>query len=182
MTGLRAAVPASIPSPTQGVWDLGFFPVRAYALCILLGIVVAIWLGDRRWRQRGGREGQVLDIAALGDLQLVLALVVLLLQLGLGDLDIFGDLRRVEAHKGKTPVLRGPEQVRMLVVERLQLVLARLPNIGNPRGRECDDIGGAFLVAVAIEQIDSRLRRRRTGACTGMGRVSTDTATSGPAR
>jgi prolipoprotein diacylglyceryl transferase len=26
--------------------------------------VVAIWLGDRRWRQRGGRQGQVLDIAA----------------------------------------------------------------------------------------------------------------------
>jgi prolipoprotein diacylglyceryl transferase len=55
---------ATIPSPTQGVWDVGPFPVRAYALCILLGIVVAIWLGDRRWRERGGRAGQVLDIAA----------------------------------------------------------------------------------------------------------------------
>jgi prolipoprotein diacylglyceryl transferase len=60
MTG----VPASIPSPTQGVWAIGPFPVRAYALCILIGIVVAIWLGDRRWRERGGRQGQVLDIAA----------------------------------------------------------------------------------------------------------------------
>jgi prolipoprotein diacylglyceryl transferase len=38
--------------------------VRAYALCILAGIVVAIWLGDRRWRARGGREGDVLDVAA----------------------------------------------------------------------------------------------------------------------
>jgi prolipoprotein diacylglyceryl transferase len=59
-----SGLPATIPSPTQGVWDVGPFPVRAYALCILLGIVVAIWLGDRRWRDRGGREGQVLDIAA----------------------------------------------------------------------------------------------------------------------
>ena len=58
------AVPATLPSPTQGVWQVGPFPLRAYALCILAGIVVAIWLGDRRWRQRGGRQGQVLDIAA----------------------------------------------------------------------------------------------------------------------
>ena len=42
----------------------GPFPVRAYALCILVGIVVAVWLGDRRWRARGGRQGVVLDIAA----------------------------------------------------------------------------------------------------------------------
>jgi prolipoprotein diacylglyceryl transferase len=58
------AIPATIPSPTQGVWQLGPLPLRAYALCILAGIVVAIWLGDRRWQERGGREGQVLDIAA----------------------------------------------------------------------------------------------------------------------
>ena len=56
--------PASLPSPTQGVWQLGPLPVRAYALCILLGIVVAIWLGDRRWRARGGGPGTIGDIAA----------------------------------------------------------------------------------------------------------------------
>jgi prolipoprotein diacylglyceryl transferase len=54
----------TIPSPTQGVWQLGPLPIRAYALCILVGIVVAIWLGDKRWRARGGRAGDVLDIAA----------------------------------------------------------------------------------------------------------------------
>ena len=32
---------AEIPSPTQGVWHLGPLPIRAYALCILLGIVAA---------------------------------------------------------------------------------------------------------------------------------------------
>jgi prolipoprotein diacylglyceryl transferase len=57
-------VPAGLPSPTQGVWQVGPLPVRAYALCILLGIVVAIWLTDRRWRARGGRPGTVGDIAA----------------------------------------------------------------------------------------------------------------------
>ena len=54
---------ASIPSPDQGVWHLGPFPVRAYALCILTGVVVAIWLGNRRWVQRGGQPGVMSDIA-----------------------------------------------------------------------------------------------------------------------
>jgi prolipoprotein diacylglyceryl transferase len=56
--------PFSIPSPDQGVWHLGPFPVRAYALCILAGIAVAIWLGERRWRARGGQAGVVLDLSA----------------------------------------------------------------------------------------------------------------------
>jgi len=39
-------------------------PIRAYALIILLGIMVAIWLGDRRWQERGGEPGVVLDVSA----------------------------------------------------------------------------------------------------------------------
>jgi prolipoprotein diacylglyceryl transferase len=58
------ALPATIPSPAQGVWYLGFFPVRAYAMCILAGIVAAVWIAQRRLEDRGGRPGQVLDIAA----------------------------------------------------------------------------------------------------------------------
>ena len=54
---------ASIPSPSQGVWHLGPLPLRAYALCIIAGIVVAIAMGDRRWVARGGRHGTVADIA-----------------------------------------------------------------------------------------------------------------------
>jgi prolipoprotein diacylglyceryl transferase len=54
---------ASIPSPSQGVWELGPFPLRAYALCIIAGIVAAAWLTDRRWIARGGAPGDVLDIA-----------------------------------------------------------------------------------------------------------------------
>lgn len=53
----------AIPSPSQGVWHLGPFPVRAYALCILAGIVLAIWLGQRRLTERGGPPGAVADVA-----------------------------------------------------------------------------------------------------------------------
>lgn len=53
----------SIPSPAEGVWHLGPLPVRAYALCILAGIFAAIWLGSRRWRERGGPEHTVGDVA-----------------------------------------------------------------------------------------------------------------------
>ncbi len=53
----------SIPSPARGVWHLGPFPVRAYALCIIAGIVLAVWLGERRWVARGGRTGDVTELA-----------------------------------------------------------------------------------------------------------------------
>lgn len=52
-----------IPSPPQGVWHLGPLPIRAYALWIIVGIVVAIWWGEKRWVARGGRSGVVLDTA-----------------------------------------------------------------------------------------------------------------------
>jgi prolipoprotein diacylglyceryl transferase len=54
---------ASIPSPTQGVWYLGPLPIRAYALCIIAGIVLCVWISERRWVARGGAPGEVLDIA-----------------------------------------------------------------------------------------------------------------------
>ena len=53
----------SIPSPDQSVWYLGPVPLRAYALCILAGIFVAMWVGDRRWVARGGTKGLVYDVA-----------------------------------------------------------------------------------------------------------------------
>ena len=53
----------SIPSPSTGVWNLGPFPLRAYALAIILGIIVAVVMGDRRWRKLGGKAGEISDIA-----------------------------------------------------------------------------------------------------------------------
>ncbi|HTE72126.1 MAG TPA: prolipoprotein diacylglyceryl transferase [Actinomycetes bacterium] len=54
---------ASFPSPSDGVWNLGPVPVRAYALFIIAGIFLAIWLGERRWVARGGHPGDVTEVA-----------------------------------------------------------------------------------------------------------------------
>jgi len=54
---------ASIPSPTRAVWHLGPIPVRAYALCIVVGIFVALAVASRRWRARGGKSDDIWDVA-----------------------------------------------------------------------------------------------------------------------
>jgi prolipoprotein diacylglyceryl transferase len=56
-------VPTYFPSPPRGVWHLGPLPVRAYALFIIVGIIAALVIGDRRWEARGGRRGVIYDIA-----------------------------------------------------------------------------------------------------------------------
>ena len=54
---------AYFPSPAQGVWHLGPVPIRAYAVCIIVGIIAALLVGDRRWVARGGERGVIYDIA-----------------------------------------------------------------------------------------------------------------------
>lgn len=54
---------AAIPSPSTAVWHLGPIPLRAYALCIILGIAVACAVTEVRLRRRGGPQWAVLDIA-----------------------------------------------------------------------------------------------------------------------
>jgi phosphatidylglycerol---prolipoprotein diacylglyceryl transferase len=54
---------ADIPSPAQGVWYVGPIALRAYAICIIIGIVVAVWWGNKRFVARGGRPGRVTDIS-----------------------------------------------------------------------------------------------------------------------
>jgi len=61
MIGTQAL--ASIPSPEQGVWQLGPVPLRAYALCIIVGIVAGLWVGEKRFVARGATPGQASDIA-----------------------------------------------------------------------------------------------------------------------
>lgn len=55
--------PLLIPSPTISAFQIGPLTIRFYALCILAGIVIAVWLTSRRLSARGGRDGAVLDIA-----------------------------------------------------------------------------------------------------------------------
>ena len=52
-----------IPTPGRSVLELGFFTVHFYALCILLGIAVAIWLTQRRYAQLGGKKDEISDFA-----------------------------------------------------------------------------------------------------------------------
>jgi prolipoprotein diacylglyceryl transferase len=45
------------------VWHLGPIPVRAYALCIVLGVLVATGVASRRYHAAGGRPGVIADVA-----------------------------------------------------------------------------------------------------------------------
>jgi prolipoprotein diacylglyceryl transferase len=56
---------AFIPSPARNLWHLGPIPIRAYAICVVVGIVVGLWVAGRRYRQIGGRRGMILDIATV---------------------------------------------------------------------------------------------------------------------
>lgn len=57
--------PASIPSPPADFssFSLGPLTIHAYALCILAGIVLALWMTSVRWKKRGLPEEAVWDIA-----------------------------------------------------------------------------------------------------------------------
>jgi prolipoprotein diacylglyceryltransferase len=55
---------ASIPTPGHAAWRLGPLSVRAYALCVIAGIIVAVVVASRRYRRSGGQPGIILDVAA----------------------------------------------------------------------------------------------------------------------
>lgn len=56
-------LPGTLPSPTRAALEIGPLTIHAYALCILAGIAIAIWITDRRLQRRGGEPGQALDVA-----------------------------------------------------------------------------------------------------------------------
>jgi prolipoprotein diacylglyceryl transferase len=49
---------SSIPTPTLSQIAIGPLTVHFYALCIIAGIALAIWLGDKRLRLYGENSGQ----------------------------------------------------------------------------------------------------------------------------
>ncbi|MBR6459449.1 MAG: prolipoprotein diacylglyceryl transferase [Actinomycetaceae bacterium] len=57
------ALTMSIPSPPVSVWHIGPFPVRAYALAIICGIILAWYILSRRYRTKGGDADVCIDIA-----------------------------------------------------------------------------------------------------------------------
>lgn len=54
----------SIPTPTTSAVEIGPLTIHFYALCIIAGVALAIWLGNRRFtRSHEGVEGVVADVA-----------------------------------------------------------------------------------------------------------------------
>ncbi|MFW0180250.1 prolipoprotein diacylglyceryl transferase [Rothia sp. P5766] len=54
---------ASIPSPSISTIELGPLTIHYYALCILAGIMLCLWLTSRRWQAWGEDPERVWDIA-----------------------------------------------------------------------------------------------------------------------
>ncbi|MFM7499291.1 MAG: prolipoprotein diacylglyceryl transferase family protein, partial [Actinomycetota bacterium] len=54
---------ASFPSPSISALNIGPLTIHFYALCIIAGIIVAVWWGERRFIARGGAPGVVTDVA-----------------------------------------------------------------------------------------------------------------------
>lgn len=60
-----SAIAAGIPSPPIAGFDLGPFPVRFYAVSIILGVILGAMLTDRRYTARGGPEGTTWDMVII---------------------------------------------------------------------------------------------------------------------
>ncbi|MBX9391026.1 prolipoprotein diacylglyceryl transferase [Streptomonospora nanhaiensis] len=54
---------AAIPSPDVSSISLGPVTIHFYALCILAGVVVAVFWAERRWSAMGGERGTMMDLA-----------------------------------------------------------------------------------------------------------------------
>jgi len=67
-----AVVVGSIPSPGDNAVSIGPLQLRAYGLAIAVGVLVAVWVAQRRWAARGGEPG---DIASLATWSVIAGLV-----------------------------------------------------------------------------------------------------------
>lgn len=56
---------ASIPSPPISLFTIGPLTIHIYALCILAGIIVAVWIVNTRWTRLGGDFDQILDVTLI---------------------------------------------------------------------------------------------------------------------
>ncbi len=52
-----------IPTPTVSEFSVGPLTFHAYALCIIAGVIAAVWIGDRRYQKFGGAKSVVSDLA-----------------------------------------------------------------------------------------------------------------------
>jgi len=54
-----------IPTPSSSVLEFGFLTIHYYALCILLGIIVAIWVTKKRYLVYGGIPDEISNLAVV---------------------------------------------------------------------------------------------------------------------
>ncbi len=62
-TAETGRVLAAIPSPEVSSISLGPLTIHFYALCILAGVIAAVYWSERRWAAMGGEKGTILDLA-----------------------------------------------------------------------------------------------------------------------
>ena len=55
----------AFPTPTQSALEIGPLTIHYYALCIITGIAVAIWLGDKRFRAQAINGRSVVSEVAI---------------------------------------------------------------------------------------------------------------------
>lgn len=55
---------SSIPTPTNSAIGIGPLTVHYYALCIIVGVAVAIWLGNKRYRAFANNSEQSIGVVA----------------------------------------------------------------------------------------------------------------------
>lgn len=65
LSSAASGVLASIPSPTISYVDLGPLRIHFYAICIIVGIIVAVFLTNARLTRRGAEKWVVIDICLL---------------------------------------------------------------------------------------------------------------------
>ena len=63
LSPLAGLLPASIPSPSVNVVEIGPLSLHIYGLCIALGVVAAVTISSRRWQARGGDPDDISTIA-----------------------------------------------------------------------------------------------------------------------
>lgn len=54
-----------IYTPSSSVLEFGFLTIHYYAMCILLGIIVAIWVTRKRYQALGGNPEEISNLAVI---------------------------------------------------------------------------------------------------------------------
>jgi prolipoprotein diacylglyceryltransferase len=60
---ILALLVGAIPSPPDDAIGIGPLQLRAYGLAIAVGVLVAVWVAQRRWAARGGNPADISSLA-----------------------------------------------------------------------------------------------------------------------